>query len=138
MELLLSKDRTAQLIEKAREGMANAYAPYSGFHVGACVRTADDMLYTGCNIENASYGDTICAERTAMFKAVSEGHRDLREIAIVCDGDVFPYPCGLCRQVMAEFMPDGMVHVVCGEEVRTYTVAELLPHGFSMTHSPTS
>lgn len=128
----MSKNVLAPLIKQAKEGMSHAYAPYSNFHVGACVMTKEGLLYTGCNIENASYGDTICAERTAIFKAVSEGHTDLCEIVIVCDGNVFPYPCGLCRQVMAEFMPQGRVHVVCGDEVKTYSVAELMPYGFSL------
>lgn len=132
MELLLSNASLDRLIEQAREGMSHSYAPYSGFHVGAAVQTADGRIFTGCNIENASYGGTVCAERTAIFKAVSEGCRELTDIVIVCSGDRFPYPCGMCLQVMAEFMPEGRVHVVKGEEVLTFTVLELLPQAFHM------
>lgn len=132
MELSLSNNQVNRLIEQAREGMSHSYAPYSGFHVGAALKTADGQIFTGCNIENASYGDTICAERAAIFKAVSEGCREFTDIAIVCSGDRFPYPCGMCLQVMAEFMPQGRVHVANGDEVRTFAVSELLPQAFHM------
>lgn len=132
MELLLSNNQVNTLIEQAREGMSHSYAPYSGFHVGAALKTVDGKIFTGCNIENASYGDTICAERTAIFKAVSEGCREFTDIAIVCSVDRFPYPCGMCLQVMAEFMPQSRVHVANGDEVRSFTVSELLPQAFHM------
>lgn len=132
MELSLSNNGLDTLIEQARKGMSHSYAPYSGFHVGAALKTADGQIFTGCNIENASYGGTICAERTAIFKAVSEGCRELTDIVIVCSGDRFPYPCGMCLQVMAEFMPQGKVHVVNDDEVQSFTVSQLLPQAFHM------
>lgn len=132
MVLSLSKNELDKLIAKAREGLSHSYAPYSGFHVGAAVQTVEGQIFTGCNIENASYGDTVCAERTAIFKAVSEGYRDLTDIVIVCSDDTFPFPCGMCLQVMSEFMPKGRVHVVNGGEVRSFTVAEMLPYAFRL------
>ena len=124
------------LCRKAVEAMNNAYAPYSGFHVGAALLTADGSVYTGCNIENASYSPTMCAERTAVFKAVSEGVRSFAMLAVaggkggVLDG-ACP-PCGVCRQVLAEFCPPEFpILVVSAEDCFTrYTLAELLPHSF--------
>lgn len=95
------------LLEKAKEAMSYAYVPYSKFKVGAAVLTKSGKIYTGCNIENASYGATNCAERTAIFKAVSEGERELLAIAIVSSSGKVTYPCGICRQVIAEFMDQG-------------------------------
>src|SRR5687768_15147603 len=91
------------LIEAARKARANALAPFSGFEVGAALETADGVVITGCNIENATYGLTVCAERVAMWKALSEGHRQFRRIAIVADA---PTPCGACRQILWEFGGD--------------------------------
>ena len=91
------------LAEKAIEAKEHAYVPYSHFRVGAALLTADGKIYTGCNIENAAYTPTNCAERTAFFKAVSEGERDFTGIAISGDADDYLYPCGVCRQVMSEF-----------------------------------
>lgn len=125
------------LCAAAIEAMGKAYAPYSGYKVGAALLTADGKVYTGCNIENASYTPTVCAERTAIFKAVSEGERDFTMLA-VCGGKdgqlsgAFP-PCGVCRQVMAEFCPKDMpILMVTGEN--TYdvcTLGELLPYMFN-------
>ena len=116
--------------------MTRAYAPYSGYHVGAALLCADGTVYTGCNVENASYGATNCAERTAIFKAVSEGRRDFTALA-VCGGKdgiitgAFP-PCGICRQVMAEFCGgDFPVYLVNESGYDTLTLAQLLPRGFS-------
>lgn len=124
------------LIERAKEAMTRAYAPYSGYHVGAALLCADGTVYTGCNIENASYGATNCAERTAIFKAVSDGRRDFTALA-VCGGKngvitgAFP-PCGICRQVMAEFCGgDFPVYLVNESGYDTLTLARLLPCGFS-------
>lgn len=124
------------LIEQAKEAMTRAYAPYSGYHVGAALLCADGTVYTGCNVENASYGATNCAERTAIFKAVSEGHRDFTALA-VCGGKdgiitgAFP-PCGICRQVMAEFCGgDFPVYLVNESGYDTMTLSRLLPCGFS-------
>lgn len=120
-----------ELIQLAREAKEKAYAPYSQYRVGSAVLVADGSFYTGANVENASYGATICAERVAITKAVSEGKRDLVALAIAADSP-FPYPCGICRQVMEEFNPQMVVYVVGeGEEYETYTLAELLPHSFS-------
>ncbi len=133
MGSLLNKESLDCLIGKAKEGMRHSYAPYSGFHVGAALMTSSGEIFTGCNIENASYGDTICAERTAIFKAVSEGYRDITDIAIVSSDDALaPYPCGLCLQVMAEFMPEAVVHVVSGTKTVSFTVKELLPQAFRL------
>lgn len=112
--------------------MKNSYAPYSGFHVGAAALTRDGHMFSGCNVENASYGGTVCAERTAILKAVSEGYRELTDIAIVCSGEDYPMPCGMCLQVMAEFMPAGCVHVVRGDEIKSLPLSELLPYAFHL------
>lgn len=126
-----------QLVARALDAMTRAYAPYSGFKVGAALLAADGTVYTGCNIENAAFGPTNCAERTAIFKAVSEGVRDFTAIAVVGgkDGvarDIFP-PCGVCRQVMQEFCrPDFMVYM--GRADGSYEAVRLdalLPYGFN-------
>ncbi len=119
-----------ELLLSATEARRNAYAPYSGFKVGAALKAASGKVYLGCNIENGAYGDTICAERVAFFKAISEGEREFEAIAIVGDtSDCFP--CGTCRQVMAEFC-DGDFKIVVGspEEYKIYALKELLPHAF--------
>ena len=125
------------LIEYAIDAMSRAYAPYSGYKVGAALLCADGAVYQGCNIENASYSPTICAERTAFAKAVSEGQREFAAIAI-CGGKdgviqgLFP-PCGVCRQVMAEFCgPDFPVYLATPEGYETRTLAQLLPDSFSL------
>lgn len=121
------------LIEKAEEAMENAYAPYSKFKVGAAVLTKEGELYLGCNIENASYGATNCAERTALFKAISEGVREFEKIAIVSSYNDITYPCGICRQVIAEFMPKGEVILVDKERnIKKLKVSELLPYTFDL------
>ena len=108
-----------------------AYVPYSHFPVGAALECSDGTVFTGCNIENASYTPTICAERTAVSKAVSEGHRDFGRIVIAGRSEDFCVPCGVCRQVLREFAPD--LEIIClngtGEE-RVFTLPELLPHSF--------
>ena len=124
------------LVELAREAMTHAYAPYSHFQVGAALLTKDGRVYQGCNIENAAYGPTNCAERTAFFKAVYEGERDFAAIAIVggLNGEVkgVAAPCGVCRQVMREFCgEDFPVHLWDGREYHTLTLGELLPLGFT-------
>ena len=119
------------LILQAKDAMKNAYAPYSGFRVGAALLAKDGALFKGCNVENASYGATNCAERTAVFKAVSEGYREFEKIAIVASSGDYASPCGICRQVLAEFMPEGKVLLYSEEKgMVTYTVRELLPMGF--------
>ena len=120
-----------KLIEKAYEAMKNAYAPYSGFCVGAAAY-AGGKVYTGCNIENSSYGATICAERCAIFKAVSDGNKKIESVAIVSSSGGYTMPCGICRQVMAEFMPKGSVIVTDGTTIKKYSVEELLPGNFTL------
>ena len=124
-----------KLIELAKEAMQRAYAPYSGYLVGAALLCADGTVYQGCNIENAAYGPTNCAERTAIFKAVYDGHRDFTAIA-VCGGKggkitgSFP-PCGVCRQVLREFCSDDfLIYMVDKDSYRTVTLADLLPYSF--------
>ena len=124
-----------QLVAAAIEAMRNAYAPYSRYQVGAALLTKAGKIYTGCNIENAAYGPTNCAERTAFFKAVSEGERQFSAIAVVggAEGIIrdFAPPCGVCRQVMREFCADDFeIHLWNGSEYRTCTLAELLPLSF--------
>lgn len=125
------------LCAAAIQAMGKAYAPYSGYKVGAALLTTDGKVYTGCNIENASYTPTVCAERTAIFKAVSEGEREFAMLA-VCGGKdgvitgAFP-PCGVCRQVMAEFCRKDMpILIVTGEDSHTaISLEELLPYAFN-------
>ena len=127
-----------ELIERAHQAAQHAYAPYSGFAVGAALLSSDGEVFTGCNIENASFGATCCAERTAFFKAVSEGVYDFDAIAIVGgkDGDFSKPcpPCGICRQVMAEFCtPDFKIILANGSgEAKVFTLSELLPQSFSL------
>lgn len=119
-----------ELIKKALEAQQMAYVPYSNFHVGAAILTEDNQVFTGCNIEIASYSPTICAERTAIFKAVSEGHTKIKTVAVVGDSD-FTYPCGVCRQVIREFGKDATIIIANSEdEYREYKLDELLPHSF--------
>lgn len=125
----------ALLAQKAREALENAYCPYSGYHVGAAILTADGKIYTGCNIENGSYGATNCAERTAVFKAVSEGEREFTAMAIFAEeGSAPPFPCGICRQVLSEFCsPDMPIIIFDGEKsVYNTSLEELLPFAFEL------
>ena len=121
-----------ELILKAYEAMKNSYAPYSKFNVGA-VALCGEKIYTGCNIENASFGATICAERCAIFKAVSDGYTKIDKIVIVCSTHDFAYPCGMCRQVMTELMDeDGIIVVTNDKEIREYKLSDLMPESFRM------
>lgn len=125
-----------KLMEAAVEAMGHSYSPYSGYKVGAALLCSDGTVYQGCNIENASYSPTICAERTAFFKATYDGHRDFTAIA-VCGGKngvitgAFP-PCGVCRQVMREFCSDNFVVYLSDAEgkLQSFTLAQLLPQSF--------
>ena len=120
------------LVELAFTMLERSYVPYSHFPVGAALLCADGTVFTGCNVENAAYGSTICAERTALVKAVSEGHRDdFARLAVVGRGDDYCWPCGACRQMLFEFAPDLTVLVARGDhEFVTLPLRELLPHGF--------
>ncbi|WP_236932679.1 cytidine deaminase [Geosporobacter ferrireducens] len=120
------------LMQQARKAMEYAYVPYSKFRVGAALLTTDGKVYTGCNIECASFGGTNCAERTALFKAISEGHRSFEAIAVVSDNDEYTFPCGICRQVIVEFGKDIKIIVGTSDgKIETFTIEELLPHYFS-------
>ena len=118
-----------ELIQQAKEAMAFSYSPYSHFRVGAALLCRNGKVYTGCNIENASYGATNCAERTALFKAVSEGEREFDAIAITAEKSA-PWPCGICRQALNEFAPELRVIVAWGENRDEAPLSALLPHGF--------
>lgn len=137
MNCNLDKREIQNLIHEALKAREAAYIPYSGYAVGAALLTVEGGIYTGCNIENASYGATNCAERTAIFKAVSEGKREFQGIAIA--GGLkgkepvdYAYPCGVCRQVMQEFAGEDFLVIVVRsvDDYRTYRLEELLPYGF--------
>jgi cytidine deaminase len=120
------------LLEKARESMSKAYAPYSNFKVGAAVLTKNKNIYTGCNIENASYGATNCAERTAVFKAVSEGETEIIAIAVVSSSNSYTYPCGICRQVLSEFMKEGeFIFENSDGEMKIISLKDIFPYSFT-------
>ncbi len=121
-----------ELLRIAKEASLNAYVPYSGFPVGAALECEDGTVYTGCNVENAAYGDTICAERTALVKAVSEGQRKFVRIAVYGEGKGYCMPCGSCRQVLAEFSPE--MEVLCakaGGSYVSYPLTRLMPYTFN-------
>lgn len=127
------KEENIVLIEKAKEAKKNSYSPYSKFKVGAALMTIENKIYTGCNIENSSYGATVCAERTAVFKAVSEGMRNFKKIAIASDLNDITYPCGICLQVLSEFMPDGKIILEDKDKnIFVYKISELLPYAFCL------
>lgn len=118
------------LVNLAIKSQKNAYVPYSKFKVGAALVTEDGEIYTGCNIEIASYSPTLCAERTAIFKAVSEGHRKIAKIAVVGDSE-FTYPCGVCRQVIREFGQDTIILIANKDgEYKEYKLEDILPYSF--------
>lgn len=121
-----------QLVDLAFEMLSKSYVPYSGFPVGAAIYCTDGSIFTGCNVENAAYGSTICAERTALVKAVSEGHQnDLERIAVVGNSEDYCWPCGACRQMLYEFNPNITVLVArCDHSFVSVPLSELLPHGF--------
>lgn len=120
-----------QLARLAVEALENAYAPYSRFRVGAALVTDDGAVFVGVNVENASYGLTVCAERVAIFNAVSSGHRKVARIAVACSNGQEVFPCGACRQVLHEFGPGMKVVTLAGDEkVSSYSLASLLPHSF--------
>lgn len=128
--------KSETLLEVAAKVAEQAYAPYSEYKVGAALLCADGTVFTGCNIENSSYGMTICAERTAVFSAITAGHRDFVALAVVAIGEHMPYPCGACRQVLNEFCREEFsVYIAKADALDDYEVislAELLPHGFHL------
>ena len=126
------KPTDAELIRAAFKARSFAYTPYSHFKVGAALLAKNGMVYTGCNIENAAYGVTICAERTAACKAVSEGRRDFVRIAVYGDGEHYCYPCGACRQFLAEFAPDmEVLSAMGGGRYVSNRLSELMPYTFN-------
>lgn len=131
-----NSDENKMLINAAKEAMERSYSPYSEFKVGAAVLADDGKIYKGCNIENSSYGATICAERTAIFKAVSEGAGVVIKIAIVSSSGEHTFPCGICRQVLVEFANDSTLVLLEGEGgavVEEYALSELVPYVFDGT-----
>ena len=123
-----------ELIHSALEAREKAYCPYSNFKVGAAILFEDGKIYTGSNIENASFGATNCAERTAIFKGVHEGNREIKAVAVVGDTSAYTYPCGICRQVIAEFVVDEKIPVIIIKNENDYlmkTFEEILPGVFS-------
>ena len=129
----LTQQEIDRLLDLAQEARDHSYAPYSKYNVGAALLTADGRIYQGCNIENAGFTPTICAERTAFFKAVYDGHRAFRAIAVIATGEEMGFPCGVCRQVMAEFC-DGDFLIITANKDRTRVDVSpfeiLLPHSF--------
>ena len=128
--------RETELVEIARAARERAYAPYSHYQVGAALLTASGRIFNGCNIENAAYGATICAERVAVFKAVSEGEKDFVALAVAASGEDIAAPCGTCRQVLYEFAPNLTLYLTGsrGQRVETVTLQELLPRAFGPAH----
>ena len=138
---MTDKEQISALISTAFEMLPRAYAPYSHYHVGAALLASDGRIFTGCNIENASYGATNCAERTAFFKAVSEGERKFAAICIAGGpegSDPIPCPpCGICRQVMREFCRPGEFEIILAKDPEQYlvfTLEDFLPMGFGPDH----
>jgi len=131
------KNDLAKLIAAARHARKNAYAPYSNYPVGAAVRAGSGKIYTGCNIENAAYPTGLCAERVAIFKAISEGERELVALAVVTSN--LGSPCGACRQVFSEFADDEAIIVLAntrGNRQMKFTLKEILPARFGANHLP--
>lgn len=124
---------TERLVEAAKAAMNNAVAPYSGFRVGASLLAADGKIFTGCNVENFSLMLSMCAERVALLKALSEGARDFRAIAVVCEAGQPCYPCGSCRQMLSEFAPEIEVVLPSEKGIEVMGIKELLPRPFEKT-----
>ena len=129
----LTQQEIDRLLDLAEEARDHSYAPYSKYHVGAALLTADGQVYQGCNIENAAFTPTNCAERTAFFKAVYDGHRAFKAIAIIATGEEMGFPCGVCRQVMAEFCDRDFIIITANidrSKVDVSPFETLLPHSF--------
>lgn len=134
--MILTNEEKQSLIDLANEARRRAYVPYSNYRVGSALRTKSGRIFTGVNIENAAYPTTMCAERVAIFKAISEGEKEFEAISVVTDNG--GSPCGGCRQVMAEFGLDTIVLIADGNGnlIKQLTVAELLPEAFTPEHLP--
>jgi cytidine deaminase len=127
----LSEDNFQQLIAIAKAARLQSLAPFSNFLVGAAIKTAAGKIYTGCNVESASYGLTVCAERVAIWKALSEGERQFTELAIVADTEMLTPPCGTCRQIIHEFCKDAAIVLAnLRDETQRCSIEELLPRAF--------
>ena len=128
----LTQQEIDLLLDKAQEARDHSYAPYSKYHVGAALLTADGQVYQGCNIENAAFTPTNCAERTAFFKAIYDGHRAFKAIAVIATGEEMGFPCGVCRQVMAEFCDRDFIITANKDrsKVDVSPFETLLPHSF--------
>ncbi|MGI4792432.1 MAG: cytidine deaminase [Janthinobacterium lividum] len=135
-QITLTDAVTTQLIAAAREAQASAYVPYSNFPVGAAVLLSDGSIYRGCNVENASFGLTVCAERIALFSAITAGHMDIIAIAVVTSAAKLAKPCGACRQVIAEFSrADNPIVIISTTQsglTATETITDLLPDNFTL------
>ena len=124
-----------ELVDMAKKAMNYAYSPYSEFKVGAALKSSTGKVFLGCNIENSSYGATNCAERTAIFKAVSEGETEFEAIAIVSSSGKLTFPCGICRQVMSEFFDDDTkILLEENNEIKTFMLKDFLPNAFMFQH----
>jgi cytidine deaminase len=128
----LCQNSTEKLVQTAIAAKQHAVAPYSNFHVGAAIQTTDGTIYSGCNIESSSYSLTICAERVALFKALSEGEKQLDIMAVIADGSDFCPPCGACRQLLMDFAPNLLILLVKNNgEIKKVQLRDLLPYAFS-------
>lgn len=128
----MNSDKTSELLRSAREVQQKAYAPYSGFRVGAALQTTSGKIYTGCNVENSSYGLTVCAEQVAVFKAVSEGESEFSAVVVCTDAEEFCTPCGACRQILLEFAPKLKIILLNSKgETKETSMADLLPEAFT-------
>ena len=128
----MNKSTQGRLLRAAKTAAKNAYAPFSKFKVGAAVLTATGRIFSGCNVENSSYGLTVCAERVAIFKAISAGQREVRAVLVYADTAKLTPSCGACLQVINEFGEDAEVVLANDRSTRTYRLRQLLPHGFRL------
>lgn len=128
----MNKNTQIRLLRAARAASAKAYAPFSGLKVGTAVLTPSGRIFSGCNVENSSYGLTVCAERVAVFKAVSAGQREVRAVLVYANTAKLTPPCGACLQVISEFGEDAEIVVANDCSTETYRLRQLLPHGFRL------
>lgn len=132
----MTQEEIETLVERAEQAMENAVADCSGFRVGAALMTAEGGIFTGCNIENPSLMLSFCAERAALIKALTEGKRSIRAMAVVSSGGGYCYPCGACRQMLMEFAPGLAVFLKSEGGIKRYSIGELLPHPFEGPKPP--